>query len=123
MSDELSTLPARVPEPKKPNFGAEIDLFTRHIDAIGDVLLSMVFAVQEATKQLRDTLKTFEDEKCEVVQTDGERTVRVPNTHLREWQRILRRYQHFSLSRTLLPRSLLVSLISQYDAYPRVRQF
>lgn len=117
MSTEVKpTSPAEQPEPK-PNFGPEIDLFTKHVDAIGDVLLSMVFAIQEVTKQSRDKLTTFENERCTVSEVNGERSVSIPVAHLRDWKRLVKRYEHFALSRTLLPRSLLVSLISQYDAY------
>jgi hypothetical protein len=105
------------PSEKKASFGPEIDLFTRHVDAIGDVLLGMVFALQEVTQRSQEKLTAFEMGKCEVTEADGERTVKVPNTHFRKWKRLMRQYEHFALSRTLLPRSLLVSLISQYDAY------
>ena len=104
-------------EDRKPNFGPEIDLFIKHIDAIGDVLLGVVLAIQEVTKQSRNKLQSFEDEFCEVSEIEGKRTVKIPNPKHREWTRLVKRYEHFHLSRTLLPRSLLVSLISQYDAY------
>lgn len=102
---------------RKATFGPEIDLFTKHIEAIGDVLSGMIFAVQEATKQSKEKLRQFESDKCEITETEGKRTLKVPNTHFREWKRLRRKYEHFNLSRSLLPRSLLVSLISQYDAY------
>lgn len=99
------------------SFGAEIDLFTKHIDAIGHVLIGMVVAVQEATKRSQEELRKFEGETCEVVEDEDGRTVNIPSTHYREWKRKARKFEHFELSRSLLPRSLLVSLISQYDAF------
>jgi hypothetical protein len=101
----------------QPSFGPEIDLFCKHIDAIGDVLVGMVMAVQEITKQSKEKLDKFENENCEVNDDGEERTVKIPNGHYREWKRLAQRFEHFNLSRVLLPRSLLVSLISQYDAY------
>lgn len=92
-------------------------MFIKHIDAINDVLHGMVFALQDVTLQSQEKLTKFEDEQCEIFDADGERGVKVPNTHYREWKYLLRKYEHFSLSRTLLTRSLLVSQISQYDAY------
>jgi hypothetical protein len=112
---EVAILP--INEPKKKSLGPEIDLFTKHTDTIGDVLLGMVFVVHEVSKQSKETLRQFEAENCEVTETDTERTVKVSNTHAREWKRKMRRLEHFELSKSLLPRSLLVSLISQYDAY------
>ena len=115
MTNELEVVTQ--PDIIKPNFDQEIDLFTRHADAIADVLLGLVYAVQEHTKLIKENLSKFEAEKCEVQEDESGRSVKVPNTHFREWKRLARRYEHFALSRALLPRSLLVSLLSQYDAY------
>lgn len=74
-------------------------------------------AIQEVTKRSKEDLFKFEDERCEVEDDGGTRKIKVPSTEYREWKRLSRRYEHFELSRVLLPRSLLVSLVSQYDAY------
>lgn len=105
-------------DPAKPTtFAPEIALFTKHLDAIGDVLIGMVMAIQEVTKRSKEELFKFEDEHCEVEEDEDARKVKVPSTHYREWKKLSRKYEHFELSRALLPRSLLVSLVSQYDAY------
>lgn len=101
----------------KASFGSEIDLFTKHIDAIGHVLIGMVVALQEASKRSQNKLVSFEDRVCNVVENDQGRTVTIPSMHVKEWRGLKRKYEHFGISRGLLPRSLLVSLISQYDAY------
>ncbi len=98
-------------------FGPEIDLFCKHVDAIGDVLILMVMAVQKITEKIKKDMTEFESENCEVSESGDERTVKIPDDHFREWRRHSKSYEHFNLSRQLLPRSLLVSLISQYDAY------
>ena len=116
MTNEIATVDS-IPSTKLADFGREIDLFTRHIDAVGDVLVGVVYAIQEASKQAKQKLRQFEDENCVIGDESGERSVKIPNTHYKEWKRQMRRYEHYSLSRTLLPRSLLVTQISQYDAY------
>jgi hypothetical protein len=114
--DTPSDEPIQDPSDSK-SFGPEITLYTKHLDAIADVLIGMVMALQEATKKSEEDLFKFEDERC-VVEIDGDsRKVKVPNTAYRDWKKKSRRFEHFALSRTLLPRSLLVSLVSQYDAY------
>lgn len=115
MTTELAV--AADPEKKKPTFGQEIDLFTKHVDAIGDVLLLLVFALHDVAKVTQEKLTLFETEKCEVSEINGERSIKVPNNSFREWKRLARTYEHYALSRTLLPRSLLISLLAQYDAY------
>lgn len=115
MTTELAV--AAIPEQKEPTLGQEIDLFTKHVDAIGDVLQLLVFALHDVAKHTQEKLTKFETEKCEISEIDGERSIRVPNDSFREWKRLARRYEHYALSRTLLPRSLLISLLAQYDAY------
>lgn len=102
---------------ENPTLELELDLFIKHVDAIGNVLPIMVMALQKIEKSARQELIDFETENCEVTVSGEERTVKIHNNHYRDWTRKRKFYERFSLSRTLLPRSLLVSLISQYDAY------
>lgn len=104
-------------QPRKPTIASEMDMFRKHIDAIGNTLVAMVVVLQEITKDQKRKLEKFESKNCEVKAKGKKRTVTVPNAHIRDWQRLIRDYERFNLSRVLLPRSLLVSLISQYDAY------
>lgn len=115
--NDKTTDAGQVTDKALPTFGPEIDLFCKHVDAIGDVLILMVMAVQEITKQSKEKLTEFESKNCEVCVDEDERTVKIPNNHFREWKRHAKIFEHLNLSRVLLPRSLLVSLISQYDAY------
>jgi hypothetical protein len=109
--------PKRSPKPNGPTIPSELDLFRKHIDAIGNTLIAMIIAIQEITKDAKNKLVSFEADHCEVTESKSERTVRVPGEYLREWKRHRETYERFNLSRFLLPRSLLVSLVSQYDAY------
>ena len=101
----------------KIRFGSEIDLFIKHIDSIGNVLLGMVFAVQEGANRAKRELVDFEEKNCTVTKTGSTRKVSIPLTHIKKWEKLRKRFEHFNHSHALLPRSLLVSLISQYDAY------
>ncbi|AFY30394.1 hypothetical protein [Cyanobium gracile] len=95
----------------------EIDLFIRHVDSIGSVLPGMVMAVQGVSKQTWEDLKRFEENNCETIDDDKERTVLVPYRKLSEWKKLSRKHENFALASKLVPRSLIVSLVSQYDAY------
>ena len=95
-----------------------IDLFAHEIDSIVRVLPGMVFALQEYRKHTRDKLVAFEEQYCEVEETtEGKRKVKVPNDHFREWRRLIYRHSQISLARVLLPRGLVTTLVSQFDAY------
>jgi len=100
-----------------PSFRQEIELFSAHMETIGSVMVGMVFAVQELTTSSKKKLEQFEKERCEIIIDGEDRTIRVPDSDFRAWRRLLRNFQQFDLSRTLVPRSLLVSVVSQYDAY------
>lgn len=104
---------------EKPSLGTEIDSFISHVESIGDgFMLGLILATQQLREKNKAKLEAFEAEYCEVIVDDGNtRTVKVPNEHLREWKKLSRRVRNITLSLVNLPRSLLVSLISHYDAY------
>ncbi len=102
---------------KKRTIADEIELFGKHVDSISDVLIGAVFGLQEISKKACETLEKFEQEKCEVSR-EGENTFIMvsPENHNR-WKKLRRRFEHFEHAKSLLPRSLHVTLVSQYDAY------
>lgn len=114
MTKSSSPIPSKL---KIAQFGPEISLFTKHLEAIDDVLVGTVMAIQRVTKDSHEKLLKFEEERCDVELDGNNRRVKVPNTEYRQWRRLSRSYEHFELARMLMPRSLLVSLVSQYDAY------
>lgn len=101
----------------RSGFDNEIDLFAKHIESIRNALPVMVSATGSVTSDFRKDLKKFEDENCEVAENDDERTVRVPYESFAQWKNLTRRFENFALASKLLPRSLVVTLVSQYDAY------
>lgn len=113
-------LAAPEPNPEEKNLpliGAEIDLFAKHVDSIAEVLMGMVMALQTVSTSASNNLTNFENEKCDVTMEGEDRTVTIKSEDYRQWKRLIKRHEHFLLSRKLLPRSLLVSLVSQYDAF------
>lgn len=102
----------------KPSLGPEIDSFIGHVESIGDgFMLGMILATQQLREKYKAELETFESDKCHVIDDGNTRTVTVPNEYLREWRKLSQRVRNITLSLVNLPRSLLVSLISHYDAY------
>lgn len=101
----------------KTGFSGEIEAFIKHVDSINELAFVLVLAVQNVTKSELEKLHKFEGENCEIVETEEERNVKIPSTSFRKWKKLKHSYERFELARSLLPRSLLVSLISQYDAY------
>ena len=72
--------------------------------------------MQDLEIDSKNKLSSFEEEHCKEDENESNK-IMVPTLQYREWKRLRSKYEHRLLSRILLPRSLLVSLISQYDAY------
>jgi hypothetical protein len=101
----------------KKSLADEIELFGRHVDSISDVLVGAVFALQEVSKKTCEALRKFEQEKCEVSKGEENVTIKVPTEHFNRWTKLRQQFEHYELAKSLLPRSLHVTLVSQYDAY------
>jgi len=99
------------------SIGTEVNLFEKHVSSISDVLPGMIAALEMVAKKAHKELRAFEQEHCEVAEGDGGHYVRISGDHVARWRRLHKKVNQFDASKDLLPRSLLVSLVSQYDAF------
>jgi len=104
-------------EENKKSIADEIELFGKHIDSISDVLVGTVFALHEISKKTCETLIKFEQEKCKIIDEGESASLIVPPENFARWKILRRQFEHFDHAKNLLPRSLHVTLVSQYDAY------
>lgn len=102
---------------EKPSLGQELEAFIRDIDSLAETLPLTMVVLQEVSKDVRARLKTFEDAHCSVTESDGQRKVTVPLEYAAEYRRRYQRFEKNDLARVLVPRSLFVALVSQYDAF------
>src|SRR5690606_18174527 len=101
-----------------PTLGPEIDLFITHQESVSHgFMLATIIALQDVHKKARDALSKFELDHCEIEDKDGERQVSVPGDKYQEWKRLRKKDHVLTLSLINFPRSLLVSLVSHFDAY------
>lgn len=100
-----------------PAISLEIGVFTKHMGAISLLGANLPAAVNELARAQLHALTAFEDQKCQVTKDGRTRKVNIPYLLYRDWRKLRENYEHYSLSGQLLPRSLLVALVSQYDAY------
>src|ERR1700722_17949359 len=106
-------------EPAAPkDIGDEIDLLVNQIDALAETLPLATMAIQGArTTSSQELTKFFRDE-CKIVGTDGTKTNYLIESSLyTRFQRFKRRVDKAELAQLLVPRGLLVALVSQFDAY------
>lgn len=96
---------------------SEIATFVNHVSAIYYVMGGLVPTIEALKGKANENLKDIENNKLEKRSENGEEKMYVPQIYYREWRDAVSANAHFKLAGKLLPRSLLVSLISQYDAY------
>lgn len=121
MSDEKET---GKPDEEKKNsapekgFGDEIELFVKQIDALAETLPLAMIAIGRVRVTSQEQLHKFLREECKPVShKDGMTTYRFEGGQYLKHQRFLRRRQKAELAMMLVPRGLLVALVSQFDAY------
>lgn len=99
------------------SIGDEINLFVRHIDSLRETLPMTMFVIQGVGKKFSSELEKFETDNCTVTTEGDKRRVSIPIEHARRWKKLNNRYDQSEHAKALVPRSLMVSLVSQYDAF------
>jgi hypothetical protein len=100
------------------NIGAEIGLFVTQIDALADTLPLAAIAIQEVSSTSSQQLATFLNEECKVISHEGtKKSYSLEPGQQVKFQRFMRRVHKADLAKVLVPRGLLVAIVSQFDAY------
>lgn len=107
-----------LPPPEVTTLSREISAFINDVESISDgFMVAMIMAAQTVYKQTIERLETFERKYCEVTKEGERRSVKIPAEHFSEWKSLSKRVLTRKISLINLPRSILVSLVSHYDAY------
>lgn len=99
------------------SIGEEIKSFATQIDSLRTALPMTMILLQRFAKDAADKLRQFEAESCKLEVEGTRRRVLVPIEHFSKWNRLKHRFDQAQIARRLVPRSLLVSVVSQYDAF------
>jgi hypothetical protein len=98
--------------------GQEIDLFIRQIDGLADTLPIATQVVQAVNHTYRQELRRFLEQECTLATDDGQyKTYTVAGDNYFKFRRLDGRFQKARLAQELVPRTFLVSLVSQFDAF------
>jgi hypothetical protein len=100
-----------------PSISEEINLFTHHIDSLRETLPMTMILIQDVGKSFYKKLEEFEKNNCTTTEEGEMRKVLIPIEHARKWKKIRSRHDKAQLAQKLVPRSIMVSLVSQYDAF------
>ena len=87
------------------------------IDRLHTSLPLAMTVIQGATRTARTSYQTFVDQNCESEEEDGRRSILVPLDHEHRFAALNRRARRTAMANSIVPRSFLVSLVSQYDAF------
>jgi len=95
----------------------EIVLFAKQIDALAETLPMATLAIQGAHDSSRQQLVKFLADECKVVRSGDKVTYAFEGGQYLRFQKLMGRVQKTELAQQLVPSGLLVSLVSQFDAY------
>jgi hypothetical protein len=104
---------------KKENLIArEIDLYTSHLESLKSILPFTMLILQDTGKKINAEYNKFIDENCKIEQNDeNRRFIIIKQEHYKNFKNKSFHNKNFNMARILVPRSILVSMVSQYDAY------
>jgi hypothetical protein len=107
-----------VPLIRPASIGKEVELFVTHMDSLSDSLPYVNNVLQHLGKQFGQAVSEFivAHGRPDTTQP-GTRRVFIPPEHVRQWNRLNTRVNRNKAASELVPRSLFVALVSQFDAY------
>ncbi|MEX2347854.1 MAG: hypothetical protein WD511_01425 [Balneolaceae bacterium] len=91
--------------------------FIDHIDSLSETLPLAMTINQAVNKRTRELYEEFKKEHVEFDEIDGEEVMLVKSDQNHRYRRLDRRLKNTSIAQKIVPRSFLVSLVSQYDAF------
>jgi hypothetical protein len=100
------------------NLNKNLDTFLRHIDAIRDTYPMTMLLIQPFNKKANDDFMNFLKNNVEEIEDDnGKKRILVKADESKIFETLERNASTSALASKIIPESLFVSLISQYDAF------
>jgi hypothetical protein len=100
------------------NLHKNLEIFLRHIDAIRDTLPMTMLLIQPYNKKANDDFTKFLKENVEEIEDDnGKKRLLVKADESKKFETLERNASTSALASKIIPESLFVSLVSQYDAF------
>jgi hypothetical protein len=100
------------------NLHKNLETFLRHIDAIRDTLPMTMLLIQPYNKKANDDFVKFLKENVKEIEDDnGKKRILVTAEESKIFETLERNASTSALAGKIIPESLFVSLISQYDAF------
>ena len=102
-----------------PSFGTEVGKYVGNINSLRETLPLLMATITAECENTKNDLEEYLKQNAAKTKTDehGNPEYTLSVDHMYKVSALSRQNYHLNTSRKLLPRSFLVSLISQYDAY------
>jgi len=95
-----------------------LEMFLDHLDSIKDTLPMTLLLINPYQKKAKKELKDFiTNHVDEIENEEGEKSLAINYDQIKIYQRVSKNSQTSSLANKIIPESLFVSMISQYDAF------
>ncbi len=104
-------------EDLRPLFGKELNTFIAHIASLSSTLQISMKAVSDAFKNAQQTMKEFEKDNITFKEIDGKKATLVKLESAQHFEDLNRQLRAYGLAFKTIPRSYIMALISQYDAF------
>jgi len=118
MSEELLTSRAKKQISKRPHdIGGEVDLFLHQIDGLATALPLSTASLDSSCQVAQREFHKFTTDECKVVRDGNRLTITIEPGKYMRYRLLKGRVQETSLAQELVPRSLLVALVSQFDVF------
>src|SRR5690625_571739 len=101
----------------KSNIAEINQSFIEHIDSLSETLPLAMAINQHVNKSAAKSYEEFKDSHVKYDDINGEEVMLVDYEHVHKYRRLSRRLKNTNIAQKVVPRSFLVSLVSQYDAF------
>jgi len=100
------------------SIGDEVSFFVKQIDSLSTSLLLALKVLSTVREKVSESMTKFFDKHGTLLQeTDGFRSYSVATQHTSKSESLKKQFDHAEFSLTILPRSFLFSLVTQFEAY------
>jgi len=104
-------------EEDSPSFDKELNTFIAHIASLSSTLQIAMKAVSDAFNSTLQTLKEFEKENITFQEINGKKATLVRAESAQQFEDLNKQLRAYGLAFKTIPRSYIMALISQYDAF------